>query len=196
VDTPVYVTRVEQLYPQPVLVYTQRPDFISKIKIKSPNADKHFDQVYAKLVKPTREQQKFLAENHARPEQGHPGKMPGRMEVPPGQEKTRDNPPPHEKAGRPDLLPAQAKVHVAGKPRMHESSRMTAPPRVQFHEPKQPQRVNVARADPPRANRPMPQFAKPEPHFNRPAPQLNRPVPQMNRPGPPVQRGGGGKKKG
>ncbi len=212
VDTPVYVTRVQQFDPQPVLVYTQRPDFISKIRITSPNADKHFDQAFAKMVKPTREQQRFLAENHARPERAQ--ERPGKIEAPPGQEKARGEnfPQRQEKARNNDLLPAQAKVHIAEKPRGNEHQRMTEQPREQFRQPRQQQQhVNSERMSPPLANnprphgggRPMPVFTKPAPQFSRPPqaarsgpPAGRRGPPAEHQHGPPAQRGGGGKKKG
>jgi len=147
VDTPVYVTRVQQLYPQPVLVYTQKPDFISKIKIKSPNSDKHFDQIYAKLAKPTREQQKFFAENKDKK-----------------RERVKTVPP--RKIDDAKLPPGKEKVPVAEKPP------------GQAKEPKDP---HVAKVNPRKPSKPMPQAAKPAP---------------QPKPGPPAQGGGKGKKKG
>ena len=80
VDTPVYHTRVVQLYPQPAFVYTARPVIVEKIKIKSPNNGLHLGQIKARLVKPTREQEDYLKNNprtriakvDKRPD--HPGK--------------------------------------------------------------------------------------------------------------------------
>ena len=66
VDTPVYRTRIEQLYPQPVFVYTTAPTFISKVKIKSPNNGKWMDKVHAKLAKPTKEQADFIKSSPGR----------------------------------------------------------------------------------------------------------------------------------
>jgi hypothetical protein len=66
VDTPVYRTRVQQLYPQPVFVYTAAPTFIEKVKIKSPNNGLHLGQIHAKLVKPTKEQEEFIKSNPGR----------------------------------------------------------------------------------------------------------------------------------
>lgn len=68
VETPVYVTRVERLYPNPVLVYTTAPTFIEKVKIKSPNNGKSMQKVFAKLAKPTKEQAEFRKNNPNRPE--------------------------------------------------------------------------------------------------------------------------------
>lgn len=172
VDTPVYVTRVQQLYPQPVLIYTQQPDIVTKVKIKSPNRDKHFDQVFAKLVKPTKEQQKFIAENHAKPEHqkgSKPGKMPGKIEGPPEQEKTRKE----------DIAPGQPKVHVE-----------KAPPAAA--EPRSPKKAEVK---PPKANNPR--AHNPDPHGGKemsPAGKQPKPAPPAAKGGPPAQHGGGKKK--
>ena len=66
VDTPIYVSRIQQLYPEPVLVYTTAPTFVSKIKIKSPHDGKVFEKVHAKLAKPTKEQAEFIKTAPAR----------------------------------------------------------------------------------------------------------------------------------
>jgi hypothetical protein len=63
VDTPVYVTRVERLYPQPVFVLTSAPAIVEKIKIKSPNNGKWMEKVHAKLAKPTKEQIEWVKNN-------------------------------------------------------------------------------------------------------------------------------------
>ncbi|PYT01645.1 MAG: hypothetical protein DMF63_02015 [Acidobacteria bacterium] len=89
VDTPVYRTRIERVYPQPAFVYTTAPVVIQKVKIKSPNFNKHFDQVHAKLVKPTKEQADFV--------KGHPEHVKlakgGRRHDVNGDKPGRDNPP-------------------------------------------------------------------------------------------------------
>src|SRR5688500_3773593 len=74
VDTPVYRTRIEQLYPQPVFVYTTAPTVVSlsQIKIKSPHEGKWMDKVHAKLAKPTKEQAEFIKNN--------PGRKVGKVE--------------------------------------------------------------------------------------------------------------------
>jgi len=85
IETPVYRTRVEQLYPQPAFVYTTTvPVYFEKIKIKSPNNGLHLGQIYAKLVKPTKEQAEFLKSNPGR----KIGKLDQRDDKP-----GRDNPP-------------------------------------------------------------------------------------------------------
>ena len=64
VEVPVYRTRVAQLYPQPVFVYSASPPaYFEKIKIKSPNNGLHLGQIHAKLVKPTKAQDDFLKGN-------------------------------------------------------------------------------------------------------------------------------------
>lgn len=60
VDTPIYVTRVQRLYPEPVFVYTAAPTYISNVKIKSPHSGKSFEKIYAKLAKPTKGQEEFI----------------------------------------------------------------------------------------------------------------------------------------
>jgi hypothetical protein len=69
VQTPVYRTRIERIYPQPLFVYTAAaPVYLTKIKIKSPHKGKWMDKVYAKLAKPTKEQAEFKKNNPGRPE--------------------------------------------------------------------------------------------------------------------------------
>ena len=85
VETPVYRTRVEQLYPQPAFTYINRePEYFSKIKIKSPNNGLHLGQIHAKLVKPMPDQAAYLKDNP-----GHAKFAKGRRQDKPG----RDNPP-------------------------------------------------------------------------------------------------------
>jgi hypothetical protein len=73
VETPYYRTRVEQMYPQPIFVYTTNPAYFSKIKIKSPNNGLHLGQIKARLVKPTKEQEEFWRNNPRRPGFAKPG---------------------------------------------------------------------------------------------------------------------------
>lgn len=67
VDTPIYRSRIVQMYPQPVFVYTTSPTFMTNIKIKSPNNGLHLGQIYAKLAKPTKDQVDFMRNNPGRP---------------------------------------------------------------------------------------------------------------------------------
>ncbi len=67
VATPVYRTRVQQLYPEPVFIQASQPS-IARVKIKSPYKDKYMDKIYAKLAKPTKEQKEFKKNNPNRPQ--------------------------------------------------------------------------------------------------------------------------------
>jgi hypothetical protein len=87
VATPVYRTRVVELYPQPVFAYTTAPTFIQKVKIKSPNNGLHLGQIHAKLVKPTKDQDDFIKGNpgHAKfngARRSHALSKPGRVDPP------------------------------------------------------------------------------------------------------------------
>lgn len=135
VETPVYQTRVVDLYPQPVVVYTSAPTFVDKIKIESPNDGRHFDQIKAQLVKPARAQEDFIKNNPRmvqvaknqkgpkpneekpmKPEAGKPGKAesqpnmesPGRRAEPrqPKGEAPRAERPRISRAERPNTRPA------------------------------------------------------------------------------------------
>ena len=69
VEQPIYRTRIEQMFPQPIFVYTATaPDYYSKIKIKSPNNGLHLGQIYGKVIKPTKEQEDFYKTNPRRPD--------------------------------------------------------------------------------------------------------------------------------
>lgn len=114
VETPVYRTRVERLYPEPVFVYTNQPAYINNIKIKSPYDGRWMDRVYAGLAKPTREQREFRKGNPMPPARGRRDQAdgPGFSEDAPGQQKKvdgeqlanpdRGNPNKPEKADKPD----------------------------------------------------------------------------------------------
>ena len=67
VETPVYRTRIEQYYPEPIFIQVDNPT-ITNIKIKSKYKDKSIDKIYAKLAKPTKEQIKFKEKNPNYPE--------------------------------------------------------------------------------------------------------------------------------
>ncbi len=84
VETPVYRTRIERLYPEPVFVFNAAPQYIDRIKIKSPNNGLHLGQIHAKLVKPSKDQADFIKNN---PRAAKVGKFrgddkPGRDDVP------------------------------------------------------------------------------------------------------------------
>ncbi len=67
VETPVYRTRIEQIYPAPIFIQTANPA-ITQIKIKSPNHGKSVSKIYSKLAKPTKEQKEFRKNNPNKPE--------------------------------------------------------------------------------------------------------------------------------
>lgn len=67
VDTPVYRTRIEGLYPNPFFVYTTAPEFYDRIKIKSPNNGLHLGWIYGRAMKPTREWIEFRRKNPGKP---------------------------------------------------------------------------------------------------------------------------------
>jgi hypothetical protein len=67
VETPVYRTRIEEYYPEPIFIRTERPT-ITNIKINSKYKNKSIDKIYAKLSKPTREQINFKRNNPNRPQ--------------------------------------------------------------------------------------------------------------------------------
>jgi hypothetical protein len=73
VETPYYRNRVEQMYPQPIFVYTTNPAYMNMIKIKSPNNGLHLGQLKARLVKPTKEQEQYWKANPGRPRLAKPG---------------------------------------------------------------------------------------------------------------------------
>jgi len=86
VDTPYYRTRLETLYPQPLLVYAAAPAILSQIKIKSPNNGLHLGQIKARLAKPTKEQADFLKSHPVKVERAKIDK-PGKGGNPPGLQK-------------------------------------------------------------------------------------------------------------
>lgn len=67
VETPVYRTRIERLYPEPIFIQTTEPK-IKNIKIKSPYQGRTLNKIYAKLAKPTKEQKDFIKNNPNPPE--------------------------------------------------------------------------------------------------------------------------------
>jgi len=89
VDRPIYVSRVEQLYPQPMLVYSASPAYLERIRIKSPNNGLHLGWLKARMVKPTKEQADFWKNNQRKWEHVRANK-PGKAELPPGQAKKMD----------------------------------------------------------------------------------------------------------
>ena len=74
VDTPYYRSRIQQIYPQPVFVYTTPPTWINNIKIKSPNNGRHLGQIKARVVKPTKDQAEFWKNYSGRSHRGGKGR--------------------------------------------------------------------------------------------------------------------------
>lgn len=58
VETPVYRTRIQKFYPQPIFIRTDKPT-VTSIKIKSSYRDRSFNNIFGKLVKPSKEQKEF-----------------------------------------------------------------------------------------------------------------------------------------
>ena len=67
VERPIYYSRIETLYPQPMFVFTTAPTFIDRIKIKSPNNGLHLGWTKARFAKPTKEQAEFFRNNRGNP---------------------------------------------------------------------------------------------------------------------------------
>ena len=94
IDTPIYRTRIERLWPEPMFVYAAAPPvYYERIKIKSPNNGLHLGQIYGRPMKPTVAQINFRRGNPGKPGKGRddaPGRSenaPGQRGVPPGQAK-------------------------------------------------------------------------------------------------------------
>ncbi len=69
VETPVYRTRIQQAYPEPVFVTVAAPAIVERINIRSPHQGKWMNNVRARLAQPTREQVEFIT-NNPRPRRG------------------------------------------------------------------------------------------------------------------------------
>lgn len=63
VETPVYRTRVTNLYPEPVFIQTSLQPEIRNVVIRSPYYGRTINNIHAKLAKPTKEQKEFLKNN-------------------------------------------------------------------------------------------------------------------------------------
>ena len=136
VETPIYRTRITQIYPQPVFVYTTSPTFITKLKIKSPNNGLHLGQIYAKLAKPTKEQADFMRNNPGRPKA---------MKFEKG-----------EKGGRPDDQGAR-KDDKGGR---QDDKRMDSP--KSDKQPNESRKNDNPSAKPPKADKPNGKGSKPD----------------------------------
>ena len=102
VDTPVYRSRIERLYPNPLFVYSTAPVYYDRIKIKSPNNGLHLGWIYGRAMKPTKEWIEFRKKNPHKPafvKKEKDGK-PGRSGDAPGPE--RGDAPGKDKPGKDD----------------------------------------------------------------------------------------------
>lgn len=197
VETPVYRTRVEQLYPDPVVVYTTAPTFITKVKIKSPYSGQHFGQIRARLAKPTKEQAEFQRNNPQRAERmnaDRSGEKSGRQaEAPKPEQPTREVRKAEAEKGGP---PKPARAERAERPARVERSKVArverrninppGPARIERPNIGQPSpgrvdRPNVSPPRPARVERPNPRPARVERPNARPA-QVERPNPSPPRP--------------
>ena len=137
VETPYYRTRIERMYPEPIFVFTSAaPVYYERIRINSPYEDRYISQIYARPVKPRKEQIDFRRGNPSKPMKAKhldgPGKSenaPGQRGVPPGQnkdvidgpasDKGRGNPggpPKADKPGKADNPGGSPKADKPGKP--------------------------------------------------------------------------------
>jgi hypothetical protein len=83
VETPIYRTRVVELYPEPVFVYTNSvPTYFSDIEIRSPYNGRWIENVHAKMAKPKKEQDVFFKNNPSRRQYAKRDDKPGRVDPP------------------------------------------------------------------------------------------------------------------
>jgi len=140
VETPYYRTRIENLWPQPAFAYVNTPPvYYQQIRIRSPYEDRYISQIYARPMKPKKDQIDFRRGNPGKPMKAkkdkggddRPGQSenaPGQRGVPPGHnkgvvdgpasDKGRGNPggpPKAEKPGKPDNPGGQNKGERPGK---------------------------------------------------------------------------------
>ena len=184
VDTPIYVTRIERLYREPVFVYTTAPTYISYIDIRSPYEDRYIGQLNARLVKPTNEQAEFIANNPRKigrlkpdrsggpdrgvggPEPGEPDRpaQPARPE-PPGRVDRPERSAEPARPDRPERPAAEPRRERPAAPARERPAR----PAARLERPSRP----AARPERPAPRRETPAPARPE----RPAPRTERPAP-------------------
>ena len=217
VETPVYRTRLVRIDPQPVFVFTTAPTFVNKVKIKSPYRGRQLDRVYARLAKPTREQNEFIRSNprgarvgkgerEARPDDSR-GYKPGRPEfAPEGQPQPKEaRRVEHDRGGPPKAVPAERPNVDVQKPAKVER------PKVDSPRPAKVERQKPARVEQPRMNPSKPvRLEQPRMNPIRPArvemSRVNSPKPakieqprvnpaRQANPGNPGGKGGGKGKK-
>ena len=174
VETPVYRTRIEQYYNEPVFIQTAQPT-ITQIKIKSPYRDKSLEKVYSKMAKPTKQQVEFIKNNPGPPEF-----------VRQRNEKMKDA----------NFKPEKPFRDKPNKVERQENFKQEKPQQMREKPNKPEQRVKFERQNQVRVERQQPNFERQKPaKMERQQPQM-RPQQQMkpqkqNNPG-----GGGGKGNG
>ena len=94
VEPPIYISRVQRLYPEPVFVFTHTPRIVTTVTIDSPYDGRWIERVHARMVNPTREQLEFIRRNPIRrvlrDGPGRSEEATSRTGVPPG--RPDDNP--------------------------------------------------------------------------------------------------------
>ena len=194
VDTPIYVTRITRLYPNPVFVYTTAPTYISSIDIRSPYEDRYIGQINARLVKPTNEQAQFIANNprkigQLKPDRsGRPDTGDGRGVGGPAQGEP-DRPAQPGRPEQPGRADRPERPVEPGRPDRPERPADRPAPARRTERPARPERPAPRTERPARSDRPAPRTespARPAPRTERPAaPRLERPArPQPARPQP------------
>jgi hypothetical protein len=137
VETPYYRTRIEDMWPAPVFVYTSAaPVYYNQIRIRSPYDDRYYTEIYGRPAKPKKDQIDFRRGKPGKPIQARrnsadgPGRSenaPGQRGVPPGQNKdvvdgpasdrgkgNPGGPPKADKPGKPDNPGKPAKADNPG----------------------------------------------------------------------------------
>lgn len=170
VETPVYQTRIEQYYAQPVFVQTSQPT-ITDVKIKSPYRGKSMEKIYSKLAKPTKQQVEFRRNNPGPPQFVRERKEQKNNQALKPEKPFRDKPNKFEK---------QEKVRPE-TPQMREKPN------------KPEQRVKFERQNPVRIERQQPNFERQKPAKVERQQQM-KPQKQENRVQP--NNGGGNPNKG
>jgi hypothetical protein len=140
VETPVYRTRIEQYYNEPIFIQTAQPS-VMEIKIKSPYRGKSMDKVYSKMAKPTRQQVEFRKNNPGPPEFVRQRKE---------QKKNADFKPEKPFRDKPNKFERQEKVRPE-REQMRENRQTRERPN------KQEQRIKFERQNPVRIERQKPQ---------------------------------------
>lgn len=186
VETPVYLTRIEQYYYSPVFVQTAQPT-ITEIKVESPYRDVSLSQAYMKVPKPERveRQQQVLVERNKQRAQFEREK-PGKMKEVSGREDKQFNDNPN-RSEKPDKIRNERQQQVRDQIR-ETRERPNKPERVERQQPQKQQRIE--RQQPQKFERPQPQPRVERQQRQRPQPQQQRVErqQQQQRPQPRVER--------